>query len=169
MKLRRHTILTSANVTYHYKFNAVAISGGVMPKFVRVYHPPTKQTSTRLINPCQVNNGGCAHFCMLSHLETSSSSSSFDNNNSNGGFRCKCKIGFSLNRDLRTCDRIYDSLYVSQMNMIRGVPMDVTMVENEAREPILMPRLSATRAIEVDCGNNRTFYHDPIRKAIYLQ
>ena len=166
MKLRRHTILTPANVTYHYKFNAAAISNGVMPKFVRIYHPPTKQTSnTRTFNPCQVNNGGCAHFCMLSHLETTPSSMA----NTNGGFRCKCKIGFSLNRDLRTCERIYESLYVSQMNMIRGVPMDVTMVESESREPILMPRLSATRAIEVDCGNNRTFFHDPIRKAIYLQ
>ena len=103
--------------------------------------------------------------CVLSHLETATTNSA---SQSQGGFRCKCKIGFSLNRDLKNCTRIVEALYLSQMNMIRGIPLDQAQ-ESEARMPILMPRLSATRALELDCVNNRTFFHDPIRKAIYVQ
>ena len=105
------------------------------------------------------NNGGCAHMCVLSHLDVAS----LEN-----GFRCKCKIGFRLNRDLKGCTRFIDSLYVSQKNMIRGISMEQAD-ESESRMPLLLPRLSATRALEVDCINNRTFFHDPIRKAIFVQ
>ena len=41
-------------------------------------------------NPCQVNNGGCTHLCLLSSVNAS-------------GYRCVCPDGYILNEDTRTC------------------------------------------------------------------
>jgi low density lipoprotein-related protein 2 len=38
---------------------------------------------------------------------------------------------------------------------------------SETRLPIIVPKIGAARAIEVDCSNNVTFFYDPIRRAIY--
>ncbi len=89
-----------------------------MPRNVKVYHS-TKQPRNR-VNPCQINNGGCEHFCLLSHLESTSSSV----NGTGNTFRCKCKIGYELRRDLKTCERVYNSLYFSQTNAIRGIALE---------------------------------------------
>ena len=151
MKLMRHTISTESNITYHYKFNGA----NAKPIFVKIYHA-TKQSIER-VNPCSFNNSGCEHFCLLSHSDNSINANTF---------RCKCKVGFQLRRDLKTCQKIQEYLYTSQTNIIRGISLDQT-VDSESRVPIIMPRLGAARAIEVDCINNRTFYHDPIRRAIF--
>lgn len=127
-----------------------------MPKNVRVFHS-TKQSKARL-NPCSLNNGGCEHFCLLSHLENTHDSSG-------NRFRCKCNIGYELKRDLRTCKRITDSLIFSQVNSIRGISLNRNMI-TETRMPIIVPKIGAARAIEVDCKNNITFYYDNVKKAI---
>lgn len=128
-----------------------------MPKFVRIYHG-TKQSLSRQ-NPCAINNGGCQHFCLLSHLENAQDPSG-------NQFRCKCKTGYELNRDLRTCQRITNSLVYSQHNSIRAIALKNNMM-TETRHPIIMPRYGSVRAIEVDCQNNVTFFYDPIRRAIF--
>jgi len=147
MKLKRHSVTSPANITYHYKFNDDNKS---LPKHVRVYHS-TKQFNSRQ-NPCGLNNGGCEHFCLLSH--------------GNSGFRCKCKTGFELGRDLRTCSRAISSLYLSQTKSIRGISLSPTII-TETRTPIIMPKIGGVRAIEVDCANNVTFFYDPVRRAIF--
>ena len=153
MKLQRHTMTAQANISYHYKFNG----NNESPRNVRVYHA-TKQLKLRA-NPCQQNNGGCEHFCLLSHVENTRDAAG-------NTFRCKCKIGYELSRNLKSCERIRDSIYFSQANSIRGISMNPNMI-TETRLPIVMPKIAAARAIEVDCKNNLTFYYDPIRKAIF--
>jgi DNA-binding beta-propeller fold protein YncE len=151
MKLDRHTVYSEPNITNHYKFN------DRKPLFVKIYHS-TKQNLDKK-NPCENNNGGCEHFCLLSHSQSSQSTNAF---------RCKCKVGFQLKRDLKACEPIDDFLILSQSNMIRSISIDQRLSENEARLPILLPRLSSARSIEVDCKNNQTFFYDSVKKAVFL-
>ena len=41
-------------------------------------------------NPCEINNGGCTHLCLLSSTNSS-------------GYSCTCADGFYLDTDQRTC------------------------------------------------------------------
>jgi hypothetical protein len=155
MKFTRHTVTSEANITYHYK----SLSNQ-RPRFVRVYHQ-NRQLLDR-DNPCATNNGGCEHTCLLSHPDSGETARCH---------RCSCRVGYQLRRDLKTCERITQSLYVSQTGMIRAVSMDRDPTggeSSEQRAPILMPRVGASiRSIELDCRNNVTFYFDPMRRAIF--
>lgn len=51
-----------------------------------------------VMNPCGRHNGGCHHICVLSHRT----------DNDGLGFRCKCRHGYDLNTDLRTCFSEYN-------------------------------------------------------------
>ena len=148
MKLRRHVIYTEANITYHYK----SIE---QPKFVKVFHG-TKQPKNRA-NPCSVNNGGCEHVCLLSHLDAGSNVNAF---------RCKCKIGYELKRDMKGCDRVRNSLYLSQSKIIRGISLEINE-RSETRTPILVSKMGMARGFDVDCRRNLTFYYDVSRRAIF--
>lgn len=44
-------------------------------------------------NPCEKNNGGCQHLCIVTKVSESD----------NIGFRCACHIGYALMADLKTC------------------------------------------------------------------
>lgn len=149
MKLTRHTVTSTANVTYHYKFNDYS---NQKLKQVKIFHQ-TKQPRDHP-SPC-VNNSGCEHFCLLSHSQSSSNS-----------YRCKCKIGYQLSLNLKSCEPLTSSLLLSQLTQIRGISVD-QYVDSEYREPLLMPRNGAVRPFDVDCRNNRTFFFDPIRRAIF--
>lgn len=46
-----------------------------------------------VMNPCGRHNGGCQHICVLSHRT----------DNDGLGFRCKCRHGYDLQSDRRTC------------------------------------------------------------------
>jgi len=147
MRFLRHTITTEANITYHSKLSQ-------MPRHVKVWHR-TKQLKGNRSNPCQINNAGCAHFCLLGTSTQSANT-----------FRCKCKLGYELKRDLKSCERVKESLYVAQMRTMRGISLDPSM-NTETRPPLLAERIGAIRAIDNDCKNNITFFFDPVRKAIF--
>ena len=55
-------------------------------------------------NPCATNNGDCEQLCLL---------------NTNG-HSCACKIGFQLNRNMKTCDSITKFLLYSKGPFFRG-------------------------------------------------
>ncbi|RNA36027.1 low-density lipo receptor-related 2 isoform X1, partial [Brachionus plicatilis] len=141
MKLTRHAVTTASNVTYHFKTSE-------KPHFVRVYHQ-TKQPATE--NPCQSN---CEHFCLLSH-----------GRNSVKSFRCKCNNGFRLRHDLKTCDQIATSMFISQSNYLKAVALDSE--NTEALDPLIMPRNGALQVFALDITNNRTFFYDSYRHAIF--
>ena len=46
-------------------------------------------------NPCELQNGGCDHICVLSHTS--------DNNGL--GYKCLCDPGYSITVDGKTCER----------------------------------------------------------------
>lgn len=46
-----------------------------------------------VMNPCGRHNGGCHQICVLSHRT----------DNDGLGFRCKCRHGYDLQADRRTC------------------------------------------------------------------
>ena len=101
------------------------------------------------------SRAGCDHFCVLSHGSDQAST-----------FRCKCRIGYQLRRDLRTCEQIDDFLTISQNSMIRAISMDQN-ADLEARDPVFMPRNGMVRAIDIDYKSNTTFFYDPIRRVIF--
>jgi hypothetical protein len=145
MQFRRHSYTTDANITTFRKFTDFT-----RPKSIKVFHE-TKQLQRS--NPCVSSNSSCEHFCLLSHAD-----------NSQGAYRCKCRLGFKQRRDLKTCEPVTEYIYFSQANTIRAVPIEAS--STESRVPILLQRGSA-RAIEADCINNRTFFFDGIRRAIF--
>ena len=74
-------------------------------------------------------------------------------------------MGYELGRDLRTCQRVAESLLFSAQNSIRGIALNANMI-TETRPPVIMQRFTSARAIDVDYANNITFFYDPIRRAI---
>ena len=151
MRTPRHlSAAQSEDIKYHYK-----LSAGNSPRHVRVYHA-SKQSSRR-VDPCAAS--GCEHFCLLSHSDASPGANTY---------RCRCNIGYQLrSSDRKTCERITDVLLVAQGSMIRAISADTSGDEMEARLPVLLPRLSSARALEVDARNNRTFFFDSLRRAVY--
>ncbi|CAF0941452.1 unnamed protein product, partial [Brachionus calyciflorus] len=145
MKLTRHAITTDSNVTYHYKTSE-------KPHFVKVYHE-TKQI--KISNPCENNSTNkCQHFCLLSHSL-----------NSVNSFRCKCNTGYQLRNDLKTCERITSSLYASQGSYLRS--LSLVSESTEARHPLIMPHNGHIRIFDTDFKNNKTFFYNTYRRAIY--
>ena len=161
MKLTRHTITSAANITYHYKSTSSGDSNQKLPRSVRVYHQNKQLLMTR-DNPCATNNGACKHTCLLSHAGAG--------DEAHKCHRCKCRVGYQLRRDLKTCERVAETLYVSQTSLIRSVSMETVggAADSEQRAPILMPKTgAAVRSMDIDCKNNVTIYFDPIRRAIF--
>lgn len=147
MKFSRHTYYSDANITSYFKF-----SDSVRPKAVKAYHL-TKQLSRS--NPCTSSNSSCEHFCLLSHSD----------NPQGNAYRCKCRIGYQLKRDLKTCELVNEFVYFTQSSLIRAVPLDQTEV-TESRIPVILQR-GLVRAIAADCINNRTFFYDAVKRAIF--
>ncbi len=106
MKFMRHTITTEVNVTYHFKLNA-----NNLPRSIRIFHQ-SKQQLTDRSNPCR--NHTCDHLCLLGP---------YTSNNAVNSYRCKCKLGYELKRDLKSCQRVlgYYSL-LSTTNIFYELP-----------------------------------------------
>lgn len=141
MKLTRHAITKDSNVSYHFKSSE-------KPHFVRVYHQ-TKQPKGE--NPCESN---CEHFCLLSHGQNTVKS-----------FRCKCNNGYKLKYDLKTCEPIKTSMYISQNDFLNAISLDSD--NTDALDPLIMPRNGAIKIFDLDIKNNRTFFYDSYRHAIF--
>uniref|UniRef100_A0AAY5KVE9 EGF-like domain-containing protein n=1 Tax=Esox lucius TaxID=8010 RepID=A0AAY5KVE9_ESOLU len=60
------------------------------PGHIVVAHPVLQPM---VMSPCGRHNGGCQHICVLSHRT----------DNDGLGFRCKCRLGYDLHEDGRSC------------------------------------------------------------------
>jgi low density lipoprotein-related protein 2 len=148
LKFPRHTYYTDANITYHYKSQQ-------SPKAMIVYHEAKQMPR---LSPCTTRNDtNCEHFCLLSHTESQSANA----------YRCKCKIGYQLRRDLKSCELVTEYIYMTQANLIRAIPLDNQPIMTEVRVPVVQQRGGSIRAIEADCRLNRTFFYDGLRRAVF--
>lgn len=109
------------------------------PKAIRVYTgvPP------EIYNPCENNNGGCQHLCLLK---------------ANDGHSCACYDGYQLTDDFKRCKLIKEYVLYVKRNFIRGRILDVNREAfNEAILPIrLQKHLSLRAKLTVDFDYN---YH----------
>ncbi|XP_043910917.1 low-density lipoprotein receptor-related protein 2-like [Protopterus annectens] len=72
------------------------------------------------LNPCGRNNGGCQQICVLSHRS----------DNDGLGYRCKCKMGYDLHTDGRTCFKLSQFLLVTTYSSVRGIPLNISLQED---------------------------------------
>uniref|UniRef100_H2YAY7 EGF-like domain-containing protein n=1 Tax=Ciona savignyi TaxID=51511 RepID=H2YAY7_CIOSA len=95
------------------KFNgsidyALVTKTGVIPNGLIAYHPSRQP---KVDNPCAVQNGGCAHLCVLSHVLDGL------------GYSCLCDLGYVLNMDRKSCKRepriitVSNRYYLYQLNL----------------------------------------------------
>ena len=79
------------------------------PRSIKIYHQ-VKQP--KIVNPCNVNNGGCEHLCILTRF-----GSEDDLVNFNLGYRCACHTGHELTENRRTCQQVKSFLLYSQQKV----------------------------------------------------
>eukprot|EP00794_Sanderia_malayensis_P012925 gene12925-14257_t len=71
---------------YESPFKTTKIIGLPLTSFgVKIFHPSLQPGG---FTPCAFKNGGCSHLCLLTTYRR---------------FSCKCPLGMSLKRDLKTC------------------------------------------------------------------
>lgn len=99
------------------------------PRSIKIYHP-LKQPKTT--NPCNINNGGCQHLCILTRIGLED-----DLINFTLGYRCACSIGYELTENRRTCTQIKKFLLYSQQKFVRGVLINQEKSFNDAMVPIV--------------------------------
>ncbi|XP_057682782.1 low-density lipoprotein receptor-related protein 2 [Corythoichthys intestinalis] len=109
-----------------------------------------------VINPCGRHNGGCQHICVLSHRT----------DNGGLGYRCKCRLGYDLQTDLRSCSEVKNYLLVATHTALRGIPLQVSL------QDVTLPLTGLGSsfygsAVEFDGKEKVLFYNDKSRGTIY--
>uniref|UniRef100_A0A3B4ZUY4 Low-density lipoprotein receptor-related protein 2-like n=1 Tax=Stegastes partitus TaxID=144197 RepID=A0A3B4ZUY4_9TELE len=110
-----------------------------------------------VMNPCGRHNGGCQHICLLSHRT----------DNDGLGFRCKCRYGYDLHSDLRTCFKLKDYLLVGTSLAVRGIPLNLSLQEDVTLPLTGLGTSFAGSAMEFDGNEGSVFYNDRSRGFIY--
>ncbi|CAK8674679.1 unnamed protein product [Clavelina lepadiformis] len=90
------------------EMETVTNTGGVKPMGIKAIHPVRQP---QVNNPCETQNGGCEHLCVLSHTS--------DNNGL--GYSCLCDPGYVINVDGKTCSEVKSFLLVDNYDAIRGI------------------------------------------------
>ncbi|RWS16456.1 hypothetical protein B4U79_10678 [Dinothrombium tinctorium] len=112
------------------------------PFDIQIYHssrqPPSNQT-----NPCEINNGGCSHLCLL-HV--------------NNSFRCDCPHVMKLDSNGKTCLVNEKVVLISRTNEIRGVDLDQPYYH--VIPPISLPKVIRAGQIEFDAKEKRIYWAD---------
>ncbi|XP_076154846.1 low-density lipoprotein receptor-related protein 2 [Alosa pseudoharengus] len=108
-------------------------------------------------NPCGRHNGGCQHICVLSHRT----------DNDGLGYRCKCRLGYDLQPDLRTCFKVRDFLLVATSYAVRGIPLNISMQEDVTLPLTGLGVTFSASGVEYDASEEAVFYNDRSRAIIY--
>uniref|UniRef100_A0A3B4FXS2 Low-density lipoprotein receptor-related protein 2 n=1 Tax=Pundamilia nyererei TaxID=303518 RepID=A0A3B4FXS2_9CICH len=122
------------------------------PGHVVVSHPLMQP----LKNPCGRNNGGCEQICVLSHRT----------DNDGLGFRCKCRHGYDLHSDLRSCF-VKDYLLVASSLAVRGIPLNLSTQEDITLPLTGLGASFSGSAMEFDGNEGTVFYNDRSKGLIY--
>ncbi|KAG9350071.1 hypothetical protein JZ751_026424, partial [Albula glossodonta] len=110
-----------------------------------------------VMNPCGRHNGGCQHICVLSHRS----------DNEGLGFRCKCRLGYDLQADRRSCFQLTDYLLVATQTAVRGIPLNVSQQEDVILPLSGLGTTFSSSAVEYDANEEAIFYNDRSRSLIY--
>uniref|UniRef100_A0A6Q2Z9A5 Low-density lipoprotein receptor-related protein 2 n=1 Tax=Esox lucius TaxID=8010 RepID=A0A6Q2Z9A5_ESOLU len=124
------------------------------PGHIVVAHPVLQPM---VMSPCGRHNGGCQHICVLSHRT----------DNDGLGFRCKCRLGYDLHEDGRSCFKVRNYLLLATEYAVRGIPLNVSLQE-DVTLPLtgLAPTFSCS-AVEFDGNEEVVFYNDRSRQIVY--
>ncbi|RWS07569.1 low-density lipoprotein receptor-related protein 6-like protein [Dinothrombium tinctorium] len=116
----------------------IITSGGLLPMDIHAYSPlrqPNKST------PCDKNNGGCSHLCLLSSKQPF--------------YSCSCPTGILLLNDKKTCARSAQKLLLlARRTDIRKISLDTP-----DHTDMVIPLKGMKHATAVD--------YDPIEEKIY--
>uniref|UniRef100_W5N103 Low-density lipoprotein receptor-related protein 2 n=1 Tax=Lepisosteus oculatus TaxID=7918 RepID=W5N103_LEPOC len=108
-----------------------------------------------VINPCGRHNGGCQQICVLSHRT----------DNDGLGFRCKCRMGYDLQPDRRTCFKVKKFLLMSSGVAVRGIPLNVS-----TQEDIILPLTASPSfftGVDYDGKEETIYFADRMRGVVY--
>uniref|UniRef100_A0A915LCH3 Vitellogenin receptor n=1 Tax=Romanomermis culicivorax TaxID=13658 RepID=A0A915LCH3_ROMCU len=144
----------------------------VYPMSIRAYHKSTQLTTQdsqctdkQIINPCEVNNGGCSHLCIITKRE----GFSLFNTVPSVMARCVCNIGFILGQDGRQCTSVQDYLLFGSNKLVRGILPNGGLF-SEAILPIspTSTRLSGVYYdVACDANKNWVYYADILENIVY--
>ncbi|TMS22544.1 Low-density lipoprotein receptor-related protein 2 [Larimichthys crocea] len=124
------------------------------PGHVTVSHPVLQPV---VMNPCGRHNGGCQHICVLSHRS----------DNDGLGFRCKCRHGYDLQADRRTCFKVKDFLLMATSLGVRGIPLNLSLQEDITLPLSGLGASFSGSAVEFDANEEAIFYNDRSRGLVY--
>ncbi|CAG12634.1 unnamed protein product [Tetraodon nigroviridis] len=110
-----------------------------------------------VMNPCGRHNGGCQHICVLSHRT----------DNDGLGFRCKCRHGYDLHSDHRTCFKVKDFLLIASSLAVRGIPLNLSLQEDLTLPLSGLATSFSGSAVEFDGIKESIFYNDRSRGLVY--
>ena len=105
-------------------------------------HLMSKSRQIKSENPCEVNNPGCVHMCVIKDNATAS---------------CLCKIGYVLDSNGKSCKPIDKFLIFARSWEVRGISLDL-----EYPHDVMMPVLGLNSAVGTDFHANEenVFFSD---------
>lgn len=125
---------------------------GKEPKAIKAVH---SLLQTKGSNPCA--NTNCDHLCIVTSATSSGGL----------GYRCACKIGYKLNKNMKGCKRIEEFLMYSQQKFIKGKVLNpVASIFNDAIQPIVS-RSARFVGLDFDSYQDYIYYSDVILDVIY--
>uniref|UniRef100_H2YAY1 EGF-like domain-containing protein n=1 Tax=Ciona savignyi TaxID=51511 RepID=H2YAY1_CIOSA len=138
------------------KFNgsidyALVTKTGVIPNGLIAYHPSRQP---KVDNPCAVQNGGCAHLCVLSHVLDGL------------GYSCLCDLGYVLNMDRKSCKHSDDFILAASYGSIQGIPTG-RFQQTDAMLPILSNGQQYFMSVTSDAVNGYIYYGENGKDIIY--
>ncbi|XP_013781727.1 low-density lipoprotein receptor-related protein 2-like [Limulus polyphemus] len=148
--MRTHLFNSSESVDFIYH-DKTLLKG---PKAIKFYHPLRQPPVT---NPCEVNNGGCEHMCVVTPSAEEYGL----------GYRCVCSIGFEISPNGRSCTRVEEFLLYSQQTFVRGTILNPV---GEGFTDAIIPIVSKpARYVGLDFDTHRgyIYYSDVILDVIY--
>ena len=109
------------------------------PMDIHVYHI-SRQPAT--VNPCEVNNGGCQHLCVIAPAHQPS---------------CLCNYGYHLSADNKTCDSIDTFLLYARSAEVRGISLKV-FEKHDTTIPIL--GMNNVVGVDFDAREEKVYFSD---------
>ncbi|XP_072034176.1 low-density lipoprotein receptor-related protein 4-like [Amphiura filiformis] len=113
---------------------------------IHVFH----RNRTETWSPCQNNNGGCSHLCLMTYTTRR--------------YSCACPTGVVLSEDRRTCKPGMQNFLIFARRMdIRTISLDV---DYKADVVIPLGELQNAIAVDVDVIEGKVYWTDSLEKKI---